>query len=75
MCAQGLCKDAKPTEHTQTLALRKVMHEAIHIIRIVRFLRSMSAQLYRYTHEIINETCRYGNGFKQCWRYISPGGV
>ena len=23
MCAQGLCKDAKPTKHTQTLALRK----------------------------------------------------
>ena len=20
-------------------------------------------------------TCRYGNGFKQCWRYISPGGL
>ena len=24
VCAQGLCKDAKPTKHTQTLALRKV---------------------------------------------------
>ena len=23
VCAQGLCKDAKPTKHTQTLALRK----------------------------------------------------
>ena len=23
MCAQGLCKDAKPTKHTQTLTLRK----------------------------------------------------
>ena len=24
VCAQGLCKDAKPTKHTQTLTLRKV---------------------------------------------------
>ena len=23
VCAQGLCKDAKPTKHTQTLTLRK----------------------------------------------------
>ena len=23
VCAQGLCKDAKPTKHTQTLALQK----------------------------------------------------
>ena len=25
VCAQGLCKDAKPTKHTQTLALRKIL--------------------------------------------------
>ena len=31
--------NAKPYKHTQTLALRKVMHEAIHIIRIVRFFK------------------------------------
>ena len=24
VCAQGLCKDAKPTKHTQMLTLRKV---------------------------------------------------
>ena len=40
MNAQRLCKDAKPTKHTQTLALRKVMHEAIRIIRIELFLKS-----------------------------------
>ena len=32
MCAQGLCKDAKPTKHTQTLTLRKARG-------IVRFLK------------------------------------
>ena len=24
VCAQGLCKDAKPNKHTQTLTLRKI---------------------------------------------------
>ena len=32
VCAQGLCKDAKPTKHTQTLAIRKASG-------IVRFLK------------------------------------
>ncbi len=32
VCVQGLCKDAKPTKHTQTLAIRKASG-------IVRFLK------------------------------------
>ena len=32
VCGQGLCKDAKPTKHTQTLAIRKASG-------IVRFLK------------------------------------
>ena len=34
VCAQGLCKDAKPTKHTQTLILRKASG-------IVRFLEGL----------------------------------
>ena len=42
VCAQGLCKDAKPTKHTQTLALRKVSgivrmrnRQSVHMARMV----------------------------------------
>ena len=35
VCAQGLCKDAKPTKHTQTLTLRK----ARGIVRVWKVMR------------------------------------
>ena len=31
VCAQGLCKDAKPTKHTQTITLRKILNDSANV--------------------------------------------